>query len=79
MFTTIPSLPLDQLLAWRARLISSVLSVSAVVEFEDRRIERRSVDELLASLAWLDGQIAGISGTGRGFPRVRVTATRKDL
>jgi hypothetical protein len=71
-------LPMDMLMAIRQRLINGITSTSATVEFEDRRIERRSVDELLASLAWVDSQLGGMTGT-RVFPRVRVTTSHKDL
>jgi hypothetical protein len=79
MATSIPAIPIETLLAYRARLVNALLSSASVVEFEDRRIERRTVDELLAALGWLDGQIGGAVDGTRGFPRVRRTTTCKDL
>ena len=73
---------LEELLLRRLQLERSMTAASAVVEFEDRRIERRSVDDLLAQLEWINGEIGKVTGattTQTSFPRVRVAVTDKDL
>lgn len=60
---------LEQLLEQRARLMRALGSISRVVEFEDRRVERFSPDELLTAIAGIDEQIRSLSGpdTSRMF------------
>jgi hypothetical protein len=75
----IPPIPVESLVAYRLRLIDAIASTTSRVQFEDRTIERRTVDELLAALAWVDTALGGMTGIERSFPRVRVTVTHKDL
>jgi hypothetical protein len=73
---------LEELLARRLQLERSLTASSAVVEFEDRRIERRSVDDLMAQLEWVNREIGNITNGAEaetGFRRVRVAVTHKDL
>jgi hypothetical protein len=79
MATTPTAIPIETILAYRQKLINALMSTASVIEFEDRRIERRSTDEILASLSWLDSQLGGMVGGSPTFPRVRVTTTHKDL
>lgn len=74
---------IDELLATRARLERALASASQTIEFEDRRIERRSIDDILQQLAWVNGEIDKENGVApadtTAFKRVRYTVSDKDL
>jgi hypothetical protein len=53
---------LEALQEQRARLVLALGNTSRVTEFEDRRTERFSPDELLTAIAGLDQQIQAMSG-----------------
>ena len=68
---------IPELEALKEKIIQQLLSGSQVIEFEGRRIEKRSVREITDILRWLDGQIT--AGEDTGFRRVRKVVTDKDL
>ena len=70
---------LEDLIERRAKLASMMLRSESAIEFEQRRTEFRSYDELAAQLAWIDNEIASLTGANDGFSRVRVVSTDKDL
>jgi hypothetical protein len=70
---------LEDLIEKRAKLASQMLRGESAIEFEQRRTEFRSYDEMAAQLAWIDNEIAGLTGVNTGLTRVRVVSTDKDL
>ena len=71
---------LEELYAAKARVESAMLRGESVIEFEGRRTEFRSYEDMLSQLDWINGQIEIESGgEASRFARVRVTSSRKDL
>jgi hypothetical protein len=69
--------PLETLMAQRARLLLALGNNARSVEFEDRRIERFSPDELLTAIAGIDQQVAAT--TGQDANRMFVVASGSGL
>jgi hypothetical protein len=53
---------MQQLIEQRARLVYALGHPDRVVQFEERRVERFSPEEILTAIAGLDTQIAAMSG-----------------
>ena len=72
----------DELLQEKDRLEKIALRGERSIEFEDRRTEFRSWDDLKAQLDYLNDQIAATDPDGittAKFHRVRYVSTHKDL
>ena len=67
-----------ELEALKKQLVSQLLSGAQTIEFEGRRIERRSADEIRKILIYLDGEIANAGGIS-SMRRTRVAITCKNL
>jgi uncharacterized protein YhaN len=73
---------LDELTAAKDRVEKAMLRGESVIEFEGRRTEFRSYDDMMAQLGWINDQIANLEGDGTGdtaLRRVRVISSDKDL
>lgn len=73
---------IEELLAAKAKVEKALLRGEAAIEFENRRTEFRSYQDMLDQLAWIDGQIAAVTDPGSStgaFRRVRVVSSDKDL
>ena len=65
---------LEQLQKQREKILTSLGRAESAIEFEQRRTEFRSPDELLTSLAAIDAQIRALAGEAHS--RTFVVASR---
>jgi hypothetical protein len=72
------AMTLEELENLKKQLTASLLSSSQVIQFGERRIERRSVAEIRKALEWVDQEIDEITGTG-GLKRISRVTTSKAL
>lgn len=68
---------IDELKGFRKELSANLVLGARIVQYETRRVEYTSVEQMKAALTLLCDAIDGLAGTGRGRTRqIRVYASK---